>query len=480
MRRPLEKTLSFALSHPVNHETLRNIVSEAIGEDIKNFKFISREFPIPIQSKTEKSPIFALFKSGTAVNHADMLVYGKIGKQDAFFVIEFKYNITVQAFEQLAGYTLSIPTQLIDFNKCKDHIGRDARIYRAYADAFMQHCNLKATAEKGNFTIVPILISITRPPKTFKKPIKKSEKYVTIEFETTKYKNHYGAYTTKKLIEFLSNNNVSIGLNNDYKIGVLSLEDYRDGYQLVKEIFRSYVNSRIEELCEKFPNKEEKIKTTIEQKYRHHFIPKFITSSLIKRETRTYIEFMPIYGEALNSTREKISDEIEKSYPVRYGPLDFHQLQKALIDAEDPEFIVQLFPSGVTKPIYYFKIGEDKYVALQHFKEYCLRFDGIFNNVIAKDAFPFTKKPIIFLTFSPFNGRYQVSQIVKTRIVKIKLLKNENVTATINLFSPHFKPSEIMLPYPTPDMKVKNIISQLESRYRDAYEIISSITYIAT
>lgn len=258
MRRLLEKTLSFALSHPVNHETLRNIVSEAIGEDIKNFKFISREFPIPIQSKTEKSPIFALFKSGTAVNHADMLVYGKIGKQDAFFVIEFKYNITVQAFEQLAGYTLSIPTQLIDFNKCKDNIGRDAKIYRAYADAFMQHYNLKAIAEKGNFAIVPILISITRPPKTFKKTIKKSEKYIPIEFETTKYNNHYGTYATKKLIEFLSNNNVSIGPNNDYKIGILSLEDYRDGYQLVKEIFRSYVNSRIQELCKNSQTKKKK------------------------------------------------------------------------------------------------------------------------------------------------------------------------------------------------------------------------------
>jgi len=175
LRKLLEKTLSFALSHPVNHEILKGMISETIGEDIKNFKFISREFPIPIQSKTEKSPIFALFKSGTAVNHADMLTYGKIGKQDAFFVIEFKYNITVRAFEQLTGYTLSIPTQLVDFNKCKDHIGRDARIYRAYADAFMQHCNLKATAEKGNFTIVPILISITRPPKTFKKPVKKAK-----------------------------------------------------------------------------------------------------------------------------------------------------------------------------------------------------------------------------------------------------------------------------------------------------------------
>ncbi|RLI44209.1 hypothetical protein DRO69_07885 [Candidatus Bathyarchaeota archaeon] len=480
MRRLLEKTLSFALSHPANRETLRNIVSEAIGEDIKNFKFISREFPIPIQSKTEKSPIFALFKSGTAVNHADMLTYGKIEKQDAFFVIEFKYNITMQAFEQLAGYTLSIPTQLIDFNKCKDHIGRDAKIYRAYADAFMQHYNLKATAEKGNFTIVPILISITRPPKTFKKPIKKSEKYIPIEFETTKYKNYYGAYATKKLIEFLSDNNVSIGPNNNYKIGILSLEDYRDGYQLVKEIFRSYVNSRIQELCEKFPNKEEKIKTAIKQKYRQYFIPKFITSTLIKRETRTYIEFMPIYGEVSNSTREKISDEIEKSYPVRYGSLNFYQLQKALINAEDPEFVVQLFPSGINKPVYYFKIDEDKYAALQHFKEYCLRFDGIFNNIIAKDAFPFTKKPIIFLTFSPWNGKYQASHIGKTRIVKVKLSKNENEIATMYLFSPHFKPNEIMLPYMIPNEKAKNIISQLENRHKDTYEIASSITYIVT
>ena len=297
---------------------------------------------------------------------------------------------------------------------------------------------------------------------------------MSIEFETTKYKNYYSAYATKKLIEFLSNNNVSIGPNNDHKIGVLSLEDYRDGYQLVKEIFRSYVNSRIRELCEKFPNKEEKIRAVIEKKYRQHFIPKFITSTLIKHETRTYIEFMPIYGEALNSTREKISDEIEKKYPVRYGSLDFHQLQKALIDAEDPEFIVQLFPSGITKPIYYFKINEDKYAALQHFKEYCLRFDGIFNNIIAKDVFPFTKKPIIFLTFSPWNGEYQASHIGKTRIVKVKLLKNDDEIAIVYLFSPHFKPDEIMLPYMIPHEKVKNVISQLEQRHEDTYEIISS------
>jgi len=268
---------------------------------------------------------------------------------------------------------------------------------------------------------------------------------------------------------------VSIGPNNDHKIGVLSLEDYRDGYQLVKEIFRSYVNSRIEELCEKFPNKEEKIRAVIEKKYRQHFIPKFITSTLIKRETGIYIEFMPIYGEALNSTREKISDEIEKKYPVRYGPLDFHQLQKALIDAEDPEFIVQLFPSGITKPIYYFKIGEDKYVALQHFKEYCLRFDGIFNNIIAKDAFPLTRSPIIFLTFSPWNGEYQASHIGKTRIVKVKLLRDDDEIAIVYLFSPHFKPDEVMLPYMIPNEKVKNIISQLEQRHEGTYEIISSL-----
>jgi len=480
LRRLLEKSFSFALSHPVNHEILKGMISETIGEDIKNFKFISREFPIPIQSKTEKSPIFALFKSGIAVNHADILAYGKVEKQDVFFVVEFKYGITVQAFEQLASYTLSIPTQLIGFNKCKDYIGRDARIYRAYADAFMQHYNLKAMAERGNFTIVPILISVIRPSKTFKRGIEKSEKYVPVKFETTKYKNYYGVYATKKLIEFLSDNNISIGLDNDYKIGILSLEESKNGYQLVKKVFSLYVSSRIEELCKKFPNKKEEIKTTIEKKYRQHLIPKFITSSLIKNETGTYIEFMPIYGEALNGIREKISDEIKKGYPMRYESLDFCQFQKTLINAEDPEFIVQLFPSGINKPVYYFKIDEDKYVALQHFKEYCLRFDGMFNNVIAKDAFPFARKPVIFLTFSPWNGEYQASYVAKTRIVEAKLLGNEDKITTIYLFSPHFKPDEIMLPYMIPNEKVKNIISQLESRYRDTYEIISSITYIAT
>jgi len=408
-----EESVKLAL-FSTGSETIRLKLEEQLGENIKDFKPIMREVPIPWDKKHYNGiPVNILYRTGRTIYHLDALYYGKINSTPTLFPIEFKLskNITRDAVNQIIIYTVGLPVLFKS-----DKIGYPAKIFKNYIEIALSYRGIDLEEMKGKIRIQPMIIQIggnsirmasssdIRYGKTIRNL--RTRIFDVIYSDKERQKIKYYSYVSEELEEFLEQNIVHESLS---EIPIIRL-GWKDATPHVIE----YSRRRRDVLCKKFSEYKELQKALNDLPLTS--IPLYVSV----RRGKTVIKATGL------REREVEPPSANIVLPVMIcEEMPFNRLWNTLQNNSGSEVILQVFLNGPSNPSFYFSINEnnDEYVALEHARSsaYTLTFAGCFNRVVAYDAVPLADLTIIDDIIAPYIGKYRVERVGNTNILKIKL-----------------------------------------------------------
>jgi hypothetical protein len=376
-----EKVLSWALYDEVNMERLKQLLEEVVGS-IREFTQLVRELPLLVEIKTLDSvQVFSGYGTGFTVVKADLIAAGKVDDTNSIFVIEVKERMNKSAVLQAVSYTAG----LINTAFSDGHNPR-GDIYQLYLEKILSHKNSdilgKLQDEDKEIQIFPVIIGLDNRIR-----------------DIPKYRFTKGF--TKRANKF------GIKINSP-KIIQINKEDSVD---LIKKLALKKA-SYLTELHPEIPDLEQ----ILVEEAKKGRVAKFTTT----RKGEGRILFYPEGERILKVPTPAVV------YDQDIQPLDIFEILQS--QRTPKKFFVQFFLNGINNPVYLFEIESNRYLGLEHRKQYMKHLNGVFNEYIAMDAKPLREKPEAGEVLLITNGTYTVKKSNLNGIaIKIKMTPEEPV-----------------------------------------------------
>jgi len=363
MPRLFEKSLSWALYHPINNSILKRILEESIGESFREITPISRELPVVLEMKTDYT--IAGYATGWQVHYVDLVVLARKKSEDYLICVEVKERANRNSLKQAMKYTAGLLTTIIP-----DAHNKRGDIYQFYSEQVFNFKHsldvlyrMREPSPNRNLKLVALVAAVKAPPYEARSEVK-----FTLGLKRLA-KKHEVELPERAIVAKIENGDRLIRRLAGERAKYIA-KIYRNNEAIVKALYKAVSNNKIV-----------KFATTKNGKPMLFLYPSGI------------IEF--------------------KSYAKAYRFHNEYRTPLEIINALDRgsgnRFFLQFFLNGTNNPVYFFQVKEDRFLTFQHREPNWLHYNGTFNEYIATDAKPIRSKPEAGDVLCLSYGQYFIS-----------------------------------------------------------------------
>lgn len=357
-----EKTLSWALYHPINQDFLLKLLSEISNQQLDKIIPIGRELPVLLDMKSDYT--IAGYTSGGGVHFIDLLVYGKTSSIDYLFIIEVKNRAPKQSPKQAMKYFAGLLTTL----NSEAHNPR-GNIFQFYIEQVFRAKSLEKIVKRIQtgtgkaLKIIPLILSEQISHSNYDSNVN-----FTYGLRKLAQERNILIPTTAKVVKLSEPRVLVRRLSKKRANDIVELYDNDPSFRKSAEQV-------------KLLNKVIKFSTTENGVSKFFLLPK----GIIKIE----------------SPSRAVRHEYE------WTPL---RVLDKLVSASEGNFYIQFFLNGTNNPVYYLQVETNTYFAFQHRDPFLFQFNGSFNEYIARDAKPLTPIPEAGDVITLAHGKFKIEK----------------------------------------------------------------------